>query len=1306
MKKQFSLLLILLTVFFTQVSISQISTDLRPSVKSPEVNKFEQYMNMPVNLVSGTPQISIPIYNLSYGGMSLPISLEYDASGVKVEDIASSVGLKWSLNVGGTVSRIIKGAPDEGAVSSPQSVIGINGYYKDYGLSLLDSKLNSFSTDPTEKYTQFNLWLTDANSGKKDAQPDLFYFSTPEGGSKFIFNEQRQVVYIENTDFTIKENFDTSYFKTWIATSPNGIKYKYGLDSGQAFGNNNVVEKNYSTNNVGDITNDSNFTVNSWFLSEISNYSNPNIIQIEYINNNYTNLSLNKPSKLTEYCLPSRTINGPNCESGEYHYGLYVSSGSESAISLMQHHVISKLISKIKAGTTEINFIYKDRDDLMIELGVTPKKLDEISIYSKGICIKKFKFGYTTIQTSISTQSHDVTDLKRLQLDSVTETSDDGLLSKPYVFSYNATPLPSRLSFALDKWGFYNGKNNNYSIFPKTKFFFDGSYFGDRSVDFNYAKAGVLEKIIYPTKGSVNFEFEKHISDIATDSYTDPTPLYNVTTINPLPTDTFGNNAYNETTFIYNQQYSNEILQISSTLMFPSPLNGSYSPGGTAPSYCTPSIMNAVEVIDNTTNAIIGTISYAKLKLNSYVSYGVTYYYNNSASYTSMIDPALLINGHSYTVKVYGYGNCYYNMTKLDIHRYYPTYDVGGLRIQKITHKNYDNTVIKQQSYIYLQPKIVSNPSTVNKISWDFNSNYLSNYFSVVPNNANLFYSILNDNLYSQNSIYRNGFYYNLSTGIDPLEINFMGPAISYAEVDETDGNGITKRFFNRYKSYYELNGYNAYNTPAPPKFQSILAGEKQNILVINNNGATVKNNSFDYNYSITNTSVKGISVSYRDAGLQFFEPYTLQGQIKTLKKETETTTLGGSSVTSAVDYEYGGSNHFQPTKTTVTDSKGEQSIAKMYYPGDLLSEPFMQELFNQNRKAAPIRTETFKGTTKLSEQRTVYANDATTGGLILPKNVYAAKFPNILPVISNIGQLENKVTSDLYDSNGTLLQYTPESGSPVTIIWGYNKTQPIAKIENIAYANITASYITAAQSASDIGTEASLLDALTGLRNSLPSTAVITSYTYKPLIGVSTITDPKNYTTYYEYDSFGRLKFIKDKDLNVLQRNCYNYKGQNVDCSQLGLPTFTSVAKSGVFTRNNCVAGSVGSPVTYAVAAGAYSSTLSQTDADSKAQTDVNNNGQAYANTNGTCTSQSVSFTYDYEFYGDSQMVIGVYCSSANHNGATFNFRISYQHLNGTNRFMDKSVFLAAGQTSGSLVVTILAEEVWGMQLLSLVQQ
>lgn len=65
----------------------------------------------------------------------------------------------------------------------------------------------------------------------------------------------------------------------------------------------------------------------------------------------------------------------------------------------------------------------------------------------------------------------------------------------------------------------------------------------------------------------------------------------------------------------------------------------------------------------------------------------------------------------------------------------------------------------------------------------------------------------------------------------------------------------------------------------------------------------------------------------------------------------------------------------------------------------------------------------------------------------------------------------------------------------------------------------------------------------------------------------------------------------------------------------------YYNVQESGTATKNSCGKGYRGSTVTYKVAAGKYSSTISQTDANNLAITDVNNNKQAYANSNGTCT-------------------------------------------------------------------------------------
>ena len=197
-----------------------------------------------------------------------------------------------------------------------------------------------------------------------------------------------------------------------------------------------------------------------------------------------------------------------------------------------------------------------------------------------------------------------------------------------------------------------------------------------------------------------------------------------------------------------------------------------------------------------------------------------------------------------------------------------------------------------------------------------------------------------------------------------------------------------------------------------------------------------------------------------------------------------------------------------------------------------MVSQPFVTDLITKNIIGMPLKTETYKGTEKLSEQKTVYAKDVTTNNLLLPKSVLASK---------GTQNLENKITYNQYDDKGNIQQYTPEGGTPVSVIWGYNKTQPIAKIENVTYTQIQ-TYESNLQTLSNTGTEANLIIALNTLRTNLPN-AMITTYTHKPLVGVSTITDPRGNQITYTYDTFGRLQFVKDKDGNTLSENEYHYK-------------------------------------------------------------------------------------------------------------------------------------------------------------------
>ena len=97
---------------FCSVALAQIPTTPK-AVLSPNAANLGLYGEIPVSHFTGTPSIEIPLYELKTEYLNLPISLSYHASGVRPDQRPGWVGMGWSLNAGGLISRIVNDMPDE-----------------------------------------------------------------------------------------------------------------------------------------------------------------------------------------------------------------------------------------------------------------------------------------------------------------------------------------------------------------------------------------------------------------------------------------------------------------------------------------------------------------------------------------------------------------------------------------------------------------------------------------------------------------------------------------------------------------------------------------------------------------------------------------------------------------------------------------------------------------------------------------------------------------------------------------------------------------------------------------------------------------------------------------------------------------------------------------------------------------------------------------------------------------------------------------------------------------------------------------
>lgn len=1156
--------LILLSCFNSN---SQTSSLLRQVIQpSPTVASLGKFAEIPVGYYTGTPNISVPIYEATSGQLKLPISLNYHASGVRVEEVASSVGLSWALQAGGVITRLVRGLPDE------------NSYWASTPVqNRIETIMNSGN---------YNELLYDIENGSVDGEADIYYFNFAGRSGKFIFDQSGGVQIVPKSNLLVQ-----SYGTGWKIVDELGTQYAF-----------QKTETVSSSSCIGD-----NITTSSWFLTSIISADSK-----RSINCTYEDLVFDYPVLIgeTKYfsidgtgslCMP----NPPPCVGTQAY--------------------VTQRLTRIDFETGYIKFnYYTDRCDLWND-----KMLDEIAIYTiDNVFLKKFTLSHSYFGGSANCNFNN-TVLKRLKLDAITESTYSE--TKPsWVFTYDeSAPLPSRLSYSQDHWGYYNGATNSTMIggfstvvWSGDMIFFPGA---NRSTNPDFAQIGIMQKIKYPTGGETNFTYE---SNSVNDSRLEP---------------------------LYEDRYLSYSVSNYPVLNLPNPLSVTpmvIPPGGAQVEFVNVTGLESTWYLCDISELWVTKNGQRFLQIGNSQQGG--FFFWDEGTYSLELDTECGVDAIA-TFNV---------MIKAKIPTTPPSDDfryVGGLRVSRIEDVPGEGglPIVREFSYVQQVDTTKSSGVLVNfplyesdlsVYSWETDSwgspvgpghyctyrvrSATSKFPLATTSGSYVGYSFVKE-------ILPNGGENHFSF----IAYEEPSPQLPFAPVEAYDWR---RGFLTNVKSYSKVNGQlslvkEIVNTPAEfneTRVYGVKVG--RNFLELKNGSSNLGGMQrqslpiHSYYPSITMFFGQGSSKERI-----YYDPQDLS---KVLEK--------------SIAYSYD-ANHFQVTQlkevtSNATSTVIEENILNKKYAPDYIFSGVpvgteaggIKKLQELHIVGVPIEEYVVKQDKNLSSGQ--ISNQRVISGSVYsfkPDNPYPDQvfnlelsepmllsgFGNGSALVNNSFQKNNaykSVASFLsYDDKGNIVTQQKPNDVSETYLWGYFKSYPTARVTNVSllndiaftsfegdsdgnwtlsipggagkintesYSGTTsyqvsvsnylsrtnlnnqktyelsfwyktgASIIVSGGTPTNLGTSPGVNGWLLSRWKILGATSIsisgsgiiddirlspegsyMTTYTYDLLKGATSQTDPNGITTYYVYDDFGRLKLIKDEGGNILQHYQYHYKGQ-----------------------------------------------------------------------------------------------------------------------------------------------------------------
>ncbi|WP_435624308.1 hypothetical protein [Flagellimonas sp.] len=1123
---------------------------------SPDVAQLGQYGATQVGKYTGTANVSIPLHSIDLDGLQIPIALSYQTGGIKVAQEASWVGLGWNLSANAVITKQTNGYDD---LSNGGGAIGY----------LFSPNYSFGSLTPAQEAALLNAYQTTPH----DTEPDLFTASifgqsvqfvmpkrTPgiDEVQAIVLNDNLVKIYYYINDDKFKVVNGQGYEFNFGGASSNGSKEfttMYRSD-----GSNFQSDASALAGSIAYQTADNGRTWQKHTAWHVDNVVSPSGRTIHFTYQKVSYFGFPSYSESANYNMCS---NLPSSNGIPYvDYGPQNSKTVSCNITGFQ----AVQLTKIHGDFGEVNFTLSSREDIssryqtsqfnqfasVIPSGNPIERLTGITVKnSLNQTIKTITFNnqsYFNTDENADTGSYKKEKYIRLKLDGVTVND------QTYSFDYiQPNDLPPKDSKDEDFWGYYNGKGNVSRIPSFGRLVFCSSYTrevffnlegANKGADFNYGKIGLLNKVTYPTKGYTEFEYEGNsvLVDKPT-QYTYDNPYTNSSDLsynyqylkrtqvgysNPVSHgDVFTITSANNLPFAYN-------VKVDWTISCPvEPTCGGAVDDGQ-------NVFQIIRLDGPNPGEIVEKLAYRGTQ------FGVTL--SDSEEFS-------LPNG-TYRFEKPGYSaptggaflsstaGGYYFEDPADSPFPWEEFEVGGARVKTVTNRDTGGGFISKKEYDYNASnygQLVSTGKLMNQLV--YHSKY--GFLDYTPQD---FLQV-----------------FTMSSGSSTsLDFSAQGSHLGYSYVTEYDVSetGVTKgSIFTKYENQpnelltyfvdvtavslgpptnnanalqnYDVSYGNAYLIGVPPisfsyrngnVLQEEIGDSSFNLL------KKIENTHGDYNL----TTLPVYKAYFSPANIVADYGYNQLGN-KFLPTQSETRDyFGNDFVTTTVTTDYELTNYLPRSVTTSTSETNVTNKQETFYVFDtahgLGSEPNIGPLIAANRLTDPVYIRTYENNEVLSQTKFRYGSFS---GDIWRSEVQEAK--------GTTEPLTQRMDFVSYDDLGNLTEYKRTDGVSVSYIWGYDQMYPVAKIENATRSQINPILQANSYNPSNSGLTLSQENAL---RNSLPN-AMVTTYTYKPGVGMTTMTDPRGYKMTYEYDANNRLKKVKDASNDVVNEYDYHFKGQ-----------------------------------------------------------------------------------------------------------------------------------------------------------------